>query len=289
MLYLCSVFVLDIKAAVPFAGTAAFFIGFKLLAVKLVFGRRKMKRKITVFLLSLLLFCTMLNASPYASSLIAFNQGIAADPGYDNPYVVLGSPPATDSSGWPVSITSAPWEPTDVVSLGNGGSITIAFNHQVLNNSADVEYGIDLLVFGNSFFATDWETDGRIVGTYFEPAKIEVSQDGVVFYEIANTVADALYPYTASAENFVHATPGGIEYMNRQPSDVEADYSGGCGGAQVDISNAIGASLDWIMYVRVTDITGDSGIADVTGFADVVPEPATIFVLLAGAAFLRRR
>ena len=27
MLYLCSVFVLDIKAVVPFSGTAAFFIG----------------------------------------------------------------------------------------------------------------------------------------------------------------------------------------------------------------------------------------------------------------------
>jgi hypothetical protein len=33
------VFVLDIKAAVPFSGTAAFFIGFKLV-VKLIFGER---------------------------------------------------------------------------------------------------------------------------------------------------------------------------------------------------------------------------------------------------------
>ena len=221
-----------------------------------------MKRNMTVFLLVLFVFCTMLNASPYASSVISFSQGIAADPGYNNPYVVLGAPPVADSSNWPVSITSAPWETTDVVSLGNGGSITIGFDHQVLNNPSDVEYGVDLLVFGNSFFATDWAGDGRIVGTYFEPAKIEVSQDGINFYEIANTYADALYPYTASAGDFIHATPEGIEYMNRQPADVEADYLGGCGGAQVDISNAIGASLDWIMYVRVTDITGDSGIAD---------------------------
>jgi len=35
MLYLCSVFVLDIKAAVPFAGTAAFFIGFMFLGLSM--------------------------------------------------------------------------------------------------------------------------------------------------------------------------------------------------------------------------------------------------------------
>jgi hypothetical protein len=254
----------------------------------LILWEKKMKRNVTI-LLFVLVFGSMLNASPFASSVISFSQGIAADPGYNNPNVVLGAPPVADSGGWPVSIAAAPWEATDVVSLGNGGSITIAFDHQVLNNPVDVEYGTDFLVFGNSFFGTDYEGDGSINYAYFEPAKIEVSQDGIIFYEIANTFADSLYPYTASAGNFIHATPAGIEYMGRQPGDVEADYLGGCGGTQVDISNAIGASLDWIMYVRVTDIAGDSGIADVVGFADVVPEPATIFVLLAGAAFLRRK
>jgi hypothetical protein len=43
------------------------------------------------------------------------------------------------------------------------------------------------------------------------------------------------------------------------------------------------------MYVRVTDIAGDSTIADVVGFADVVPEPATILILFAGAVLGRRR
>lgn len=248
-----------------------------------------MFKRSLVILMLILAYGSMLNASPYASSVISFTQGIGADAGYNNPNVVLGAPPVADSYAWPVSIVSAPWESSDVVSLGNGGSITIAFDHQVINNPYDVEYGIDFLVFGNAFFATDWQGDGSIVYAFFEPAKIEVSQDGIHFYEIANTYADALYPYTAAAGNFVHATPAGISYMGRMPEDVEADFVGGCGGAQVDISNAIGASLDWIMYVRVTDIAGDSGIADVVGFADVVPEPATVFVLLAGMAFLRKR
>jgi hypothetical protein len=57
----------------------------------------------------------------------------------------------------------------------------------------------------------------------------------------------------------------------------------------VDISKAIGASLDWIMYVRITDIAGDSAIADIVGFADIVPEPATVLLLLAGMVLGRRR
>jgi len=232
--------------------------------------------------------------SPYAAEVVEFVQGPGAAAGYDNPQVVVGEPPsvAGAGSGWesPVTITSAPWQGSEVVSLGDGGYITIKFDHKVLNNPAEVEYGIDLLIFGNSFFATDWAGDGTINGTYFEPAKIEVSQDGVNFYTVADVYADALYPYTASKGDFVHATPAGISYMGRNPADVEADFGFGCGGAQVDISKAIGTSaeLAWIQYVRVTDIAGDSGIADVVGFADVVPEPAAIMLLLGGSLILRQ-
>ncbi len=246
-----------------------------------------MKRSLVVVLL-FMASCSMLNASPYASSVISFTQGPWAEDDYGDPSVVLGAPPSADTYDWPISISYGPWEPSEVVSLGHCGSLTIAFDHQVMNNPADVEYGIDFLIFSNTFFSTDYEGDGRILGAYFEPAKIEVSQDGITFYEIANTFADQLYPYTSSKGNFVHATPPGIEYLNRQPADVEDDYLTGCGGTQVDISNAIGATLDWIMYVRVTDID-DDGMADIVGFADVVPEPATMIMLLAGIGLLRRK
>ena len=238
------------------------------------FGRDVGKVFLCLVLAVFLAICSNVSASPYASEAVVFSQGPGADAGYDNPDVVLGAPPTADSYGWPVSVASGPWESSDVVSLGNGGSLVIKFDHKILNNPADVEYGIDLLVFGNSFFGTDWAGDGSINGTFFEPAMIEVSQDGVNFYEIPGVFADELYPYTAGAGNFVHATPSGISYMGRQPGDVEADFLGGCGGAQVDISTAIGTDgvLGWVQYVRVTDIAGDPYIADIVGFSDVGPE-----------------
>ena len=69
------------------------------------------------------------------------------------------------------------------------------------------------------------------------------------------------------------------------------DYQNGCGGAQIDISNAIGtpATLEWIQYVRITDVEGDADIADVVAFADVIPEPATFIMLTLGACFLKRK
>lgn len=254
-------------------------------------SKRKVSFGIFVFLILDMIFSVSANvfASPYASEVVGFAQGPGATEGYDNPDVVLGVPPVEDSYGWAVTITSAPWEPSDVVSLGNGGSLTVKFDHPVVNNPAEIEYGIDLLVFGNSFFGIDWGGDGSINGTFFEPAGIEVSQDGISFYEIDGVYADELYPYTSTKGNFIHATPGGVGYMGRDPLEVESDFGLGCGGAQVDISGAVGLPepLDWIQYVRVTDIADDPHIADVVGFADVVPEPATGLFLLAGIGLLR--
>jgi hypothetical protein len=247
--------------------------------------------------ITLVMIMTSLSiATPYATELVSFSQGPGATPDYDQADTVLGVPPSVDSFDWPINIDAAPWETADVVSLGNGGSITIKFDHQVMNNDIGVEYGIDLLVFGNSFFSTDWDTENQIedysiIGTNFEPATVAVSQDGITFYEIDGVYADDLYPYTSLKGDYVHATPAAIDYMGRQAADVLVDYQNGCGGAQIDISNALGAptTLDWIQYVKITDIAGDAGIADVVAFADVVPEPATLIMLALGACFLKQK
>jgi hypothetical protein len=169
--------------------------------------------------------------------------------------------------------------------------LTVKFDDYVLNNPLDVEYGVDLIVFGNSFFGLDSWPDGFINELYGEPAKIEVSQNGLDFYEIPDVFADDIYPYTSLVGSFLEASPPDIEFIGRYATDVEADFAGGCGGAQVDLSTALGVTepLEWIQYVRVTDIAGDSGIADIVAFSDVVPEPATVILFLTGAAFLRLR
>ncbi len=239
----------------------------------------------------ILLFEVSVVASPYPVEVVDFTPGPGGPEGYDNPNVVLGPPPVQDSLGYAISTTSAPWEANDVVSLGNGGSLTVRFDDYVFNNPLDVEYGVDLIVFGNSFFGLDSWPDGVINQLYGEPAKIEVSQNGLDFYEIPSVFADELYPYTSLVGSFLKASPSGIDFLGRHAADVEADFAGGCGGAQVDISAALGVTepLDWVQYVRVTDIADDSGIADVVAFSDVVPEPATIVLVFTGAAFLRSR
>lgn len=246
--------------------------------------------KVTI-LIFIAVYSVNVFASPFAAEVIDFSQGPGATEDYDLASTVLGAPPVADSFAGSMNIDYAPWETTEVVSLGNGGSITIKYDHMVMNNDIDVEYGIDLIVFGNSFFSTDWEGDYSIIGAGFEPATIEVSQDGITFYEIAGVYADDLYPYTSLKNDFIHATPAGISYMGRQVADVLLDFQNGCGGAQVDISSAIGTveTLEWIQYVRVTDIAGDAGIADVVAFADVVPEPAAFMLLGLGTYLIRRK
>ena len=91
-----------------------------------------------IIILCFVLAASKIEASSYASSVISFSQGVAADPNYDNPSVVLGAPPVQDSFLCPINITYSPWETDEVVSLGNGGSITISFDHPVINNSPNV-------------------------------------------------------------------------------------------------------------------------------------------------------
>jgi hypothetical protein len=226
-------------------------------------------------------------ASPFASEIVSFTQGPGAAVGYNKADTILGQPPVGDDWGT-FNSTAAPYSSTDVLALGNGGSVTIKFDHAVINNSSDVEYGVDFIVLGNSFFGQDpWPT-GPIYTLYGEPAVVEVSQDGINYYAIAGVYADDVYPYIGDASKFVHATPAGIGFLGRTPAQVEADYAGGCGGAQIDISKAVGANFDWIQYVRVTDIAGDAYLADVVGFADVVPEPASLMLFGLGSIFLRR-
>jgi len=66
-----------------------------------------------------------------------------------------------------------------------------------------------------------------------------------------------------------------------------AMYDGSAGGTGFDLSES---GFDWIQYVKVEGL-GDNYGADIDGFSDVapVPEPATMSMLVLGAAAILRR
>src|SRR5882672_7423234 len=96
-------------------------------------------------------------ASSFASEVVSYTAGTNATPGYDDPNTALGSPRRVNGSPpFESGLTpfNAAYEASDVVSVGTGGSLVVRFDHQVMNDAAN-PYGIDLLVFGNTFLAID--------------------------------------------------------------------------------------------------------------------------------------
>jgi hypothetical protein len=243
-------------------------------------------------------------ASSFATEVISYTPGANVQPGYTDPNVALGSPGRVTGTGpfdGDVTPFNAPYQASDVVSIGAGGELTVRFDHEI-TASPSHPYGIDLLVFGNAFLGVDFDS-GLADGTLFdEPGHLAVSQDGVHWVDVPGVFADSLFP-TMGYQN----TPGpfasggtiptrytravnpaltAASFAGKDIAGVSALYAGSGGGAGIDLS-ALG--LPWIEYVRVFQPAGDAFSTEVDAFA-AVPEPGILTLLgVAGLALGGRR
>ena len=142
---------------------------------------------------------------------------IIADPlsdlPYDDPNAALGRPTIDttgDNRSIPMSMSVpatpvySPFRSTELVSLGEGGSITLAFNHTVRDDPNN-PYGLDFIVFGNAWQAStkSWTNgDPTLVSVTptasSEPGIVSVSQDGIVWYSLTKDAA-----FRANDPNFI--------------------------------------------------------------------------------------
>ena len=205
------------------------------------------------------------------------------------PYASVGS--AADALG---PVAGAPGGSSGVVSLGDGGSITLTFAQAIRNGAGD-----DFAVFENGFASGG--------GVFAELGFVEVSSNGTDFFRF-----DAV-SLTQTATQI-----GGFGTLD--PTNVH-NLAGGFAsgqGAGFDLGDLVGRSplldVDNVGYVRVVDVVGSlnplyarydsrgnkindpyatpfaSGGFDLDGVGviNAVPEP-TSFAALGLLAFLRRR
>lgn len=121
---------------------------------------------------------------------------------------------------------------TNVVSLGDGGSITLSFNFSIRN-----EEGFDFVVFENSFS-----------DDYLEFAHVEVSSDGERFVRIPSISNIPVEEQTGTYENtdptLVHNLAGKYRQAYGTPFDLE------------DIADSTGIDLNDVKFVRIVDVVG---------------------------------
>ncbi len=250
------------------------------------------------------------SADDYATSLIGYVEGSNAVAGYNDPNAALGVP-SRITGGWPsgdvdVTVFNAPWQTDQIVSLGAGGSLIVGFDHPVMNAPSN-PYGIDLLIFGNTYCIDSSYPNGIANGIQEEAGRIQVSQDGSTWYEIPNVFADTGLPTQGYADtsgpygadgtvvsSFTNPVDPTFDLTGLTYAEILAGYNGSGGGVGVDLGTAVDdfgqpVSLDWIQYVKVSQDANDTWSTEIDAFADVVPEPATMGMLAVGFLGLLRR
>lgn len=248
-------------------------------------------------------------ASPFATTVVDYSPGPSQ---YDGvPAQVTQFMTASKALGAPVGETLGLANVDSVVTLGDGGSLTLAFDHDVVDDPANPG-GYDFIVFGNAFFVA-----GNYANRWQEPAYVEISQDGVTWYLInpspsQSVVAamDATAIHTTALTGYTDCTPVLRCVTTRTPeeffivpdrqsvagnSDLMKVDAVSPGGDAFDIaaavqesaqgvplldasSHTIPAGISSFRYIRITsvhfpgtDVDLGEVSADIDGASDVAP------------------
>ena len=241
-------------------------------------------------------------SAQFATSVISYNAGTGAAPGYNQPTTALGAPSTfTNDPNFPgpVDPFNPPYLTSQIVSVGAGGSLTVQFPSPI-QNSAGNAFGLDFIVYGNAGFTYDFNTgisNGELFGgSASGSTRVSVSADNVNYFTLDTSLAPTLDSYfpTDGAGNFVvpvNPSLGNASSFNGMTLEqIRSQYAGSGGGTGFDVAWARDGSgnpvaLDSISFVRVDVLTGK---AEIDGFS-AVPEPSTWALVGLGAATLLLR
>ena len=253
--------------------------------------------------------------SDFATTVVSYTPGegipidwLSEQP-FDEPQTALGRPTietteddpfggGTDT--WPVLPVFPAWRSFEVVTVGYGGALVLAFDHKVLDDMIN-PYGVDLILFGNAKLLIDgtrnWDNGDPTTVTVdgacaSEPGVISVSQDGQSWLTLsAGPWADTFAP---TLGRLYDPDPDGGAWWGEptdptgplDPSWAEAEVAGltvaqvaqaygtSAGGTGIDIG-LLDLPVDpntgykWIQYVRIETPEAADGTAEIDAISDV--------------------
>lgn len=217
---------------------------------------------------------------------------------FNDANAALGRPTLqTSGDGWfipvdenvPVVPLYQPFRAFEIVTIGNGGQLTVRFNHPVADDKNNA-YGIDFIIYGNASAIigveqewTNGNPEESIVGgsVSAEPGIVAVSQDGQNWYYFSSgPYADDFAPTASYAWDDVNdvwaeeldptrpvdPTLAPSDFAGKTVAQMIAAYDGSAGGTGFDIG-VLG--LEWIQYVRIEDDPDSNVTTEIDAIADV--------------------
>ena len=251
-----------------------------------------LKKNLLALAAASVVFVTNSFAANFADEVVAYNSGVGYVPRFTNAFTVLGAPSQINLYGDAVDFFDPPYGTNQILSIGEGGSLTVRFDTPVLNLPKN-KFGIDFIIFGNSGFIItndfdfntyDWigtpATDGSLFGQNFGETQVSVSRDGVNFYTLNPSLAptvDFLFPTDGDGDPHTPVYPSLTQndFAGLTAEQMHALYHGSAGGAGYDISwaqdgNGKNVFLPEIRYVRVDVL---SGKVEIDAFSAVCTPP----------------
>jgi hypothetical protein len=252
-----------------------------------------MKRIVTILLgFAALPGASEIRATQFAAEVVSYKPGVgfatdwSTGAGYTNKDAIVG-PPARETPGkWggPITPFSPPYLPGQILSIGEGGEVTLKFGKPIRDESIN-PFGLDFLVFGGAGFAVtngdfggDGITDGTLFGQADGETRVSVSADGDGWF--------MLDPKRAPAFDAYHPTDGSGDFgLPVNPALAKGDfaagglvkftelYDGSGGGTGYDLGWAVDAAgkpvaLGQVRFVRLEVL---SGKAEIDAVSDVRP------------------
>jgi len=248
-----------------------------------------MKELLLVSALAGLSFIPFITQAQFASGVISYNPGSGFSPNFTNSGAALGAP----ASGSGITPFAPPFSTSQIVSIGAGGSLTLQFNTPILNNPAD-RYGIDMMIFGNSFFVVTSGSGSSAItsGAIFTSTvstRVEVSADGSTWFTLDPGLAPnvgTLFPTDGTGNPFVPVNPAltSADFNGLNLSGIRALYGGSAGGTGFDLSwardgNGNSVELQSASFLRIDVLSGRTQVDAVS----VVPEPGAWAIGAVGA------
>lgn len=249
------------------------------------------------------------SAANFARRVIDYAPGATPVNNFTDPAAALDAPTRLTgaSTSFPsiVSPFSPPFLPSEIVSIGTGGWLTLQLDRFAIPQPGTPEIG----VFTNVGLI-DTQFPGGVAGdppvTFgVDDALVEVSEDGITWISLGLRTFDLpTNAYTDLSDPF-SPTPGnvpsdyGLPFTGTLPDFASLSYSpdmlnllaGSGGGTWLDISATGLPQVGYVRFLVDDSVVGANFELDAVSVADqatgaVVPEPSTFLLAVAALAML---
>lgn len=222
---------------------------------------------------------------------VGFATEFGTGAGYTNTSAALGEPSRVTPGdfGGPVDPFNPPYLSSQLLSVGQGGAVTLALDVPVRNDPLN-PWGLDFLIFGgaglvitNGDYSGGGLSDGSLFGGGDAVTRVSVSLDGSTFYALDPGLAPAVesgFPTDGPGDFTRPPDPAGrlSDLAGLTLEGIRSRYAGSAGGTAYDLSWARDAAGQPVNLSGATQVRVEvlAGRVEIDGVAAVqaVPEPS---------------